>query len=150
MQLISTAKKVPAQNCAISKKATEWKNYLENINDGLAIIFPIYDGIIENNCLIFKLTLFWDTKIWRNNERLAGKEFATLREPKIWTWRKPYNNHRHTECYSPSREAKTDMYTKYSSSNRKDLVYIYNNLGIESSTQNITRYWSGAGIAGRI
>lgn len=58
MQLISTAKKVPAQNCAISKKATEWKNYLENINDGLAIIFPIYDGIIENNCLIFKLTLF--------------------------------------------------------------------------------------------
>ena len=56
MQLISIEKKALALNCAIFKKATEWKNYLENINDLFEIIFPIYDGIIENNCLIFKLT----------------------------------------------------------------------------------------------
>lgn len=30
-------------------------------------------------------------KIWGNNERLAGKEFAALREPKIWTWGTLFN-----------------------------------------------------------
>ncbi len=63
-------------------------------------------------------------KIWRNNERLTGKEFAALCESKIWTWGTQYNNHRRTEYFNLLKEAKMDMYTKYNSLNRKDLAYI--------------------------